>query len=477
MMKVALNFESLTPLNDFWSFGGNTCHAALWFRQDLQNQLKLVNRQLGFKYVRCHGILNDDMEVIHADGSFSFQRIIESIQAILDLGMKPFIELSSMPTALASNDKSLTAYCFRSAPPNDWGRWHRMIHEMTLALEAAFGLEEMRQWYFEVWNEPDIGFWSGTQAEYFKLYDLSAQAVKAVDPQLKFGGPATARTNWIDEFLEHLSKDSPDYTLSASRCDFISTHAYPSDLEFLDAAHGEVNLMHSNIMAELFAAVRTQVDAFFGEGFPIIIGEWNSSAGPLSENHDTCNNAAFICKTMVELMPYCQGSLVWNISDIYEECGFHYEPFHGGYGLLTVNDLPKACFHGFRLLAEHSGAQIEVDVSDCQDGVGAMASCDGDQVRILLYFHEEPGVEMADFVEVNLTDQQGEATMESVLPGAGSAYETWLEQGSPAYLNREIFDTLEQASKPKVESVDLSQPIRIERGSVVQIRWVRSSVV
>ncbi|WPJ96088.1 hypothetical protein SH580_00040 [Coraliomargarita algicola] len=208
-------------MNDFWSFGGNTCHATLWFRKDLQHQLKLTNTHLGFKYVRCHGILNDDMEVVLADGSFSFKRIIGSIQAILDLGMKPFIELSSMPASLASNEKGLTAYGFRSAPPNDWDRWQSMIHEMTLALKDAFGLEAMREWYFEVWNEPDIGFWSGTQQEYFKLYDLSAQAVKSVDAELKFGGPATARTNWIDEFLEHISKDSPDYTLAARRCDFI----------------------------------------------------------------------------------------------------------------------------------------------------------------------------------------------------------------------------------------------------------------
>lgn len=473
-MRINLNFECVAPLNSIWSFGGNTCHAALWFRRDLQEQLKLIHTRLGFQYVRCHGILNDDMEVIQPDGTFSFERIIASLQAILDVGMKPFIELSSMPSALASNDHGLTAYGFRSAPPNDWERWHRMILEMTRALEAAFGLGEMRQWYFEVWNEPDIGFWSGTQAEYFKLYDLSAQAVKSVDPELKFGGPATARTNWMDEFLEHLAKDSPDYTLSASRCDFISTHAYPSDLEFLDAAHGEVNLVHSNIMAELFAAVRQKVDAALGEGFPVIIGEWNSSAGPLAENHDTCNNAAFICKTMVELMPYCQGSLVWNISDIYEECGFHYEPFHGGYGLMTVNDLPKACFHGFRLLAEHSGEQVAVNRSESLDGFGAMASCDGDQVRLLIYFHEEPDVAAPDSVEVTLADQVGHATLESVLPGAGSAYETWLELGKPSYLNRGIFDALEAASATKRESIDLSLPIRIQRGSVVQVSWTRS---
>lgn len=472
-MKLSLDYNSAVPLNDFWRFGGNTCHAALWFRKDLQRHLHLVNQDLGFRYVRCHGILNDDMDVVQGDGTFSFQRIIDSLQIILDLGMKPFIELSSMPTALASNEKGLTAYGFRSAPPNDWQRWYDLIHEMTLALQEAFGLEELRDWYFEVWNEPDIGFWSGTQAEYFKLYDLSAQAVKGVDPLLKFGGPATARTNWIDEFLEHIGRESNDYTLSASRCDFISTHAYPSDLEFLDAAQGEVNLMHSNIMAELFSAVRKKVDAALGEGFPVIIGEWNSSAGPFAENHDTSNNAAFICKTLVELIPYCQGSLVWNISDIYEEVGFHYEPFHGGYGMLTVNDLPKACYHGFRLLAEHRGEQVQVEMVEALEGFGALATCDGEQVRLLLYYHEEPGVEMPDAIEVELSVGGGTATMESVLPGEGSAYETWIELGQPAYLNRSIFDALEKATKTRVESADLSQPLKIQRGTIIQLSWTR----
>jgi xylan 1,4-beta-xylosidase len=460
-------------MNPIWSFGGNTCHAPLWLRDDLCRHLERVRDDLGFSYIRAHGPLGDGNGVVGADGRFDFSRLLKGLDRLLERKLTPFLELSHMPDALARGDKSLAKYRFRSDPPADWNRWYQLIEALMDQLLKRYGIQQLRTWYFEVWNEPDISFWTGTQEEYFKLYDLAARAVKQCDRQLRIGGPATARTNWIDEFLEHVNKPSADFGLDGSRCDFVSTHAYPSDLEFLDAAEGEVELQNSNVMRELFTAVRRKVDKALGEGFPVICGEWNSSAGPLAANHDDCNNGAFIAKTMVELSELCQGSLVWNISDIYEECGFHYEPFHGGYGLLTVNDLPKAAFHAFALLHEHDQAErLEVQLNNAPEGVGALASCDDQQVRLLLYYYCEPGNESPTAVNVQLQGlPESRAQRVGVAPGQGSAYETWVELGRPSYVNRHVLDRLEAASQPKRDTIDASGPIRLEPGTMMQLTW------
>jgi len=348
---------------------------------------------------------------------------------------------------------------------------------LMAALVERFGIEELRTWYFEVWNEPDIAFWSGTMQEYFKLYDLAAQAVKEADPQLRLGGPATARTRWIDEFLAHVRKPSDDFTLNGvSRCDFIATHAYPSDLEFLDAAQGAVTLTGSQVMLDLFTEVRRKVDAAFGPGFPVICGEWNSSAGPLAENHDHGNNGAFIVKTMVELASVCQGSLVWNISDIYEECQFHYEPFHGGYGQLTVNDLPKAGFHAFEFLRHHEGGRhiplLFSGVAEGDRSVGGLASDRDGQTTVTLYHYQEPDAEPRPDAHIRLQGVQAEAQIRRVLPGAGSAYETWIDLGRPAYVNQSILSKLIEASVPRHSSAALGENvITLPAGSIASLTW------
>lgn len=470
---LTLDQQARQPLNPIWTFGANTCHAALWLRPDLQRQLRRSQRELGFRHVRCHGILNDDMGIVQPDGSFRFERVIQALEAVRGCGLKPFVELSSMPGAFASNETHITAYRFRSAPPRDWTRWYALIRALAGALAAHFGPDEVSTWHFDVWNEPDIAFWNGTQAEYFRLYDLAARALKEVDAGFRVGGPATSKTAWIPEFLAHVTRPSADDPRSGPRCDFVSTHAYPSDVAYLEGAHGAVKLQNSNIMRTLFATVRQQVDAALGPGFPVICGEWNSSAGPLVENHDACNNAAFVVKTMVELSACCQGSLFWDLSDIYEECGFHSEPFHGGYGLMTVNDVPKASWQAFALLHAHDhGARLGVRLDGAPAGVGALASADAEATRLLLYYYAEPDAPAAGPVRVRLegVPEAGRGVaVRSIRPGHGSAYEAWVALGRPPYANRKMLSDLERASRPG--RCRLGDGIVLAAGTLVQIVW------
>lgn len=143
---------------------------------------------------RCHGIFNDQLEAVAPDGSFHFEKPLTVLERILDNGQIPFLELSGMPGALARTEESVCHYRFRSAPPRDWRRWEELVEQFLHVLIERFGREELCRWYFEVWNEPDLPFWTGTQEEYFKLYDLSRAAIKRQDSRFRVGGPATSKT-------------------------------------------------------------------------------------------------------------------------------------------------------------------------------------------------------------------------------------------------------------------------------------------
>lgn len=452
-----------------WTFGANTCRAPLWLRDDLMAQVALAKAELGITRLRCHGMLNDSMVAIRPDGGFDFSRQHRAIDRLLALGLKPFFGLYAMPAALCRDDATITAYRMPKSPPRHWEDWYRLVRAAMAGLMARYGAAELRQWHFEVWNEPDIDFWNGTREEYFRLYDLAARAVKETDPSLAVGGPATARAKWIPEFCAHVSAPSPDFPLPIPRCDFVATHAYPSDLAYLEAAQGEVRLQHSDVMRRLFARARREVDAGLGAHVPLICGEWNSSAGPLAINHDVLNNGAFTAKTLVELEPLCQGTLFWALSDIYEECGFHHEPFHGGYGLITVNGVRKAAWHAFRLLAEHRGAVLPLTWSGAPDHVGGLATIDGGTVRVLMWNHVEPGTTPSSVAVALAGLGAGPARVEAVLPGAGSAYETYVELGRPAFASSELLARLHQASLPSVASAPADAPVILPPGAIAQL--------
>lgn len=470
MKQLILNLESRSESSRYWEFGVNTCHAPLWFRNDLTAQMKRMREELGFRYVRFHGVLNDDMDVMRADGTFHFDRVIQVYDAVRNAGMRPFVELSSMPSALASSDASLCHYGFRSAPPRSWKTFRELIAAFARALTEHFGADEVKNWYFEVWNEPDIPFWSGTMEEYFKLYDLARSAVKSVCAEYRVGGPATSKTKWIAEFIEHASKPSPEDPSEGIRCDFISTHAYPSDLPFLDSAEGDVKLQEAGVLRTLYAAARAELDKSWGTDFPLFIGEWNSSAGPYAFNHDDCNNAPFICKTMAELRAFCCGSLFWNASDIYEEGGFHYTPFHGGYGLMTVNDFPKAAWHAFRFLRETGPEILEASFDEPCEEHGVLASGGEGELRLLVWNYRRPGTAGVP-LEFSLPPCCGAGgTIERILPGKGSAYETWIALGKPDFLNKESFDALDRASRVVPETFSGGETVRLMPGSAALLK-------
>src|SRR5262249_21390083 len=140
-------------------------------------------------------------------------------------GVRPFVEISFMPNKLAAFP-AMHPFWYKPnvAPPKDYGKWAALIEAFAHHLVNRYGIDEVAQWYFEVWNETNIDFWAAEpkQAPYYKLYDSTARALKSVSPRLRVGGPATAAADWVVDFLKHCSN-------SGSPIDFVSTHGYADD--------------------------------------------------------------------------------------------------------------------------------------------------------------------------------------------------------------------------------------------------------
>ncbi len=210
--------------NEFFRQVVGAGRAAEGLRAEWQRDLGVVQRECGFKYIRFHGLLQDEMGVYSEDKQgkpiYNFQYVDALDDAILKLGLKPFVEFGFMPPALASGSKTIFWWKGNITPPKDYGQWERLIQALVQHWTARYGADEVKQWYFEVWNEPNLDiFWSGDQAAYFKLYEVTARAIKSVSPDYRVGGPATAAHDWISETIKFAAKNRVPL-------DFISTHDY-----------------------------------------------------------------------------------------------------------------------------------------------------------------------------------------------------------------------------------------------------------
>src|SRR5205814_10713753 len=131
---------------------------------------------------------------------YNFSYVDQVYDSLLANGVRPLVELSFMPRQLAGRDIR-QSFWYRPvvSPPKDYGRWDALMTAFARHLSERYGIDEVSRWYFEVWNEPNLDFWAGEpkQATYWRLYDHTARALKAVDARLRVGGPATAQAAWV----------------------------------------------------------------------------------------------------------------------------------------------------------------------------------------------------------------------------------------------------------------------------------------
>jgi len=293
--------------------------------------------------------------------------------------MRPFVELSFMPGALASGRTTVFHYRGNITPPRDYQQWAMLIHKLVAHLVERYGVREVREWFFEVWNEPNLkAFWTGTQADYFKLYRNTIHAIKSVDGALQVGGPATAANDWIEEFLDYCeNKRLP--------VDFVSTHHYPTDAfgEEGDDTLTQLAKSQRSILREQAQDARRRA-----RGKPLYYTEWNSSSNPYDSLHDEPYSAAFAVKTIMEANGLVKGYSFWTFSDIFEENYFPSKPFHGGFGLLNLHGFTKPIYTVLKML--HSLGNESLLVDGLHETVDAWAIRGVNKTKVLLTNHALP---------------------------------------------------------------------------------------
>jgi xylan 1,4-beta-xylosidase len=332
--------------------------------KELKEALRRVHDELGVESVRAHAILCDDLGVYREVGGqpvLDFSAVDRVYDTVLEIGMRPVVELSYMPRDLA-RDPSATVFAYQAiiSPPRDWQRWADLIRSFTAHLRDRYGTAAVRSWPFEVWNEPNLSvFWAGTPEEYWRLYEVAARAVKEVDPAIRVGGPASAAVGWIDGLLTAVEK-------SGAPLDFLATHTYgspPLDLRPLTAAAG-----------------RPELD--------LLWTEWGVTATHGSPINDTAFAATFLLTGMRSASRRLTGLAPWVASDHFEELGRPPRLLHGGFGLLTVGNLAKPKFWALAL-ANRLG-EVELPVELAGDGAGGLvqawaARADHGTVGVLLW--------------------------------------------------------------------------------------------
>ena len=320
-------------------------------RADWQQQLAFVKKECDFKYIRMHGLLTDDMAVYSEDGrgnpQYNYMYIDALYDYLLSIGVKPFVELGFMPNALASGHQTIFWWKGNVTPPKDYKKWEDFIRNLTQHFTERYGVNEVKTWYFEVWNEPNLspGFWTGTQADYFKLYQYSAKAIKSVNSDYKVGGPGTAGAAWESEMIDFCDKNNVPI-------DFISTHSYGVQQGFLDEYGNSGTVLSKDSMAVSGDVLqsRKEIAASSKPNLELHYTEWSSSYTPADPVHDSYHEAAYILDKIKQSGSAVNSMSYWVFTDIFEEPGPRFTPFHGGFGLLTIQGIPKSAFYAYQFM-------------------------------------------------------------------------------------------------------------------------------
>jgi xylan 1,4-beta-xylosidase len=430
----------------FWEQTFGSGRAILALRENYRRDLTDVHDQVGMRYVRFHAILHDEVGVYDEDEAgkpvYNFTYIDQIYDGLLERGVRPFVEISFMPYKLASDPKAVHPFWYKQnvSPPKDYVKWDALIRAFAQHLVDRYGIDEVSQWYFEVWNEPNIDFWAGypKQATYFDLYDHTAKALKTVSPQLRVGGPASSSAHWVPEFLKHLDEQHVPV-------DFVSSHGYADDtVEDLFGTHEAIAMRDR--LCKAMAKVHGEIAASARPQLPLMWTEWNvPSYGDLDARDNWYVGPALgrdisQCDGLVSMMSF------WTFDDVFEEGGVKQKPFDNGFGLIAPGMIKKPSFYDFALFHRLGDERIANDA----DNVLVTHRRDGALVIAAWNLVDMDKVSEAKSITVLLkitgVAPSATVTIARVDETHGNPLHAYTSMGSPVYPTRKQVAEMNKAS-------------------------------
>ena len=444
-------------------------------RADWQDQLRTAQRECGFKYIRMHGLLSDDMGVYredHGNPVYNWQYIDRLYDFLLSIDVKPFVELSFMPNALASGGQTIFWWKGNVTPPKSYDKWAGLISHLVAHFEERYGHDEVKTWWFEVWNEPDLhdAFFTGTREDYFKLYAVTANAIKSVSPDYRVGGPATAMGQFDEPFINWCFTNKVPL-------DFVSSHCYGVNGGFLDETgqRGTVLDANPNSVIGRMTEERHMINRSPMPKLPLHFTEWSSAYTPTDFMHDTYQQASFILSKVKGAHRSVDSMSYWTFTDIFEENGPRATPFHGGFGLINYQDLKKPAFYAFKFLNELGPTELaDADPASwvCKGADGSVQALFWDYTPIVppagvndqQFYKQEIPAKPAGQAVLNLASlPAGSYTLRVFQTGyrVNDVFTGWLGLDSPSQLTRAQVNTLREKSSGAPTAVET---IQIEAG-------------
>ena len=434
----------------FWEQMFGSGRAILTLRDSYRRDLRDVKQITDFRYVRFHAIFHDEVGLYDEDPQgqpvYNYSYVDQIYDGLLANHVRPFVELSFMPKKLASKE-IYQAFWYRPivAPPKDWAKWDDITSRLAQHLIERYGIDEVSQWYFEVWNEPNLDFWGGDpkQDTYWELYDHTARALKSVSPRLRVGGPATAQAAWADAFIKHCHDNNVPV-------DFVSTHVYANDTAH-DVFGTNESIPRNEMVCRAVGKVHDQIRASSNSRLPLIWSEFNASYMNETDVTDSSYMGPWLadtirqCDGLVDIMSY------WTFSDVFEEQGVVKKPFYGGYGLIAAGDIPKPAFNAFKLLHQLGDERIDVR----SDSVLATREKDG-SLAIAVWNYappEAPGPPRTFTLRFRGVSPR-QASVAIVDPQDGDSRAAYVKMGSPRFPTQAQIRELRRASALALPLID-----------------------
>lgn len=445
-----------------WSQFGNIDQFRWLVRGDVQQHLRQAHKELGLRHLRGVGMYDDEMRVLGIDprsfgeaqrtARYNWQVTDYVIDTLIEIGIDPVFCTTFVPSALKGGDATVFTTKSLTSPPRDPGAWADLVDASVRHALHRYGKSRVRSWCFEVWNEPNLmgpyAFWGGTQEGFFQHWKTTYDAIKKVDPELRVGGPSTARAEWIAEFLDFGDAN-------ACPADFVIAHIYNNDSESSPLSPFEGPQIDKTSKSPHFASgVVRGVRALLTErrfGGELHFNEWGRSWLPCDPIRETAAEAAFIVKTLSEVSQQADALAYWCLSDIYDQVGYGAETFHGNYGLLNLQGLRKPSYQAFQLLNRLGGTRLPCEIASTGSGSNGAICTTSENSHQVLVFHFDPseeGLERPEKFQLALpANATADRTHVHVIDARrNNILTTWKELGSPDYLGAEDLATVKAAN-------------------------------
>lgn len=477
--RIVVDRDAKVFFHNNVGFCVGTGRMGLALTQEYQEQLKLVQEEIGFAHIRGHGLFCDDMAIYQeyeengvrrAEYNFTYlDRVMDFYRSV---GLRPFLELGFMPEKLARGTQTIFYWKGNTTPPRDYEAWCQLVQSTLRHLMERYGEEEVVTWPVEVWNEPNLcGFWENADMqEYFKLFCETFRAVREVDGRFRVGGPAVCGGTdevWIRAFMEYCREHQ-------IALDFVTRHHYTVEQPQKEGHYDYVTLIKPE---DGFANLKTSrdiVDSFAEyRGLPIYITEFNTSYSSKSVIHDTNQNAAYIAHQLSRLGDVNEAYSYWTFGDVFEEEGVPFTPFYGGFGLVANGCIPKPSFWTFAFYKRLQSGKGQCVYKD--ENVVVVRKQDGGYQGIG-WNPVEKDAETERRIEISLpADKDGYSLlMETVDEETCNPLKVWHDLGEQACPTAEQKKLLRQAAQPFVQSsrlqredACLSVTLSLKRNAVV----------